>query len=583
MNRDAICRQSKGCSVRVFAITFKISPVLFLAFVAASALYSHAPSQLPAVNAAASFTVNSTDDAVDDSPGDGACSTSASQCTLRAAIMETNALIGPDTITLPSAIYTLTIPNAGPYEPASGDLDVWEDLTIRGDGAATTIIQACNSGVGPCTGIDRVFHLSGGTIEISGVTVRNGSTSGDYPGGRGGGIFVSAYTAVQLVDVHVTDSAADNGGGIYQMGAGGTLTLTNVTISRNTATRFGGGIWSASVLRVDRSIFSGNHGLWGGGIRVDGGELEITNSTFSGNTADEFGGGVFVNDTTTIQSSTLADNVAPSGASLFVGGTTAVATLRNTVITSNGVDCGTTSSTIASAGHNVSSDTSCNLAGTGDLSATDPLLGPLADNGGPTYTHALLEGSPAIDAGDNANCPTVDQRGASRPQGAGCDIGAFEIGELTTPSPTPAPIQTNLAQDAPAGTTVLQTTDLSGFAARDLIVIDPGGPNEEYSVVNGLGSLELAAPLQLAHLTGESIARLGTDIPPGDGDCSRTLDTNDLLSILRRVAGVGPFDQCVSAGNIYCNDIIDARDALAFLLYLTGMPPDVGDCPIVQL
>ena len=82
--------------------------------------------------------------------------------------------------------------------------------------------------------------------------------------------------------------------------------------------------------------------------------------------------------------------------------------------------------TITSGGGNIDNDGSCNLTGAGDQSNTDALLGPLADNGGPTLTHALGAGSPAIDAAVGSACPAVDQRGVARPQGAGCDVGAYE-------------------------------------------------------------------------------------------------------------------------------------------------------------
>ena len=82
--------------------------------------------------------------------------------------------------------------------------------------------------------------------------------------------------------------------------------------------------------------------------------------------------------------------------------------------------------TITSAGGNIGTDGSCNLIAAGDQPATAPLLGALDDNGGPTQTHALLGGSPAIDAAGAAACPATDQRGVSRPQGAACDAGAYE-------------------------------------------------------------------------------------------------------------------------------------------------------------
>jgi hypothetical protein len=81
--------------------------------------------------------------------------------------------------------------------------------------------------------------------------------------------------------------------------------------------------------------------------------------------------------------------------------------------------------TIVSNGHNLDGDGTCGLGEPTDLPGTDPLLGPLADNGGPSETHALLPGSPAIDAGP-PTCEATDQRGVPRPQEAACDIGAYE-------------------------------------------------------------------------------------------------------------------------------------------------------------
>lgn len=154
-------------------------------------------------------------------------------------------------------------------------------------------------------------------------------------------------------------------------------------------------------------------------------------------------------------------------------------------------------------------------------------------------------------------------------------------GQLTTPSPTPPPVQTTLSEDAPAGASVLQPADDSGFAQRDLVVINPDGLNEEYSVVNALGSLDLAAPLEFTHSAGETVVRVQTGIEPGDADCSKTpINVTDVLSVLRRAASTGPGDHCVAAGNVRCHDAIDALDAFDLLLFIAGFPPDVGDCPV---
>jgi Tol biopolymer transport system component len=139
-----------------------------------------------------------------------------------------------------------------------------------------------------------------------------------------------------------------------------------------------------------------------------------------------------------------------------------------------------------------------------------------------------------------------------------------------TPTPTPPPVQTDLTQDAPAGATVLQPTDPSGFAARDEIVINPGGPDQEYSVVNSLGSLDLAAPLQFSHSAGEQIVRVATGIAPGDANCNRMITAQDAISVLRRVEGLAPYDHCVAAGNVVCTDGFTALDALDILLYVSN-------------
>ena len=192
----------------------------------------------------------------------------------------------------------------------------------------------------------------------------------------------------------VSGNTAGNVGGIYNLGI---ADLTNSTVSGNTANLNGGGIYNSSSTLLT--------------IR-----LTITSSTISGNTATNgIGGGIYNNQ----------------------------ATLTNTIIAGNslGNDCVIDSfGTITSLGHNLDSDGTCGLNGPGDLSnVVDPKLGPLADNGGPTLTHALLPGSPAIDSGDDSvlGVPhnlTTDQRGPGFPrlQGAHVDIGAYEA----APAPT---------------------------------------------------------------------------------------------------------------------------------------------------
>src|SRR2546425_290335 len=152
-----------------------VSPVSLLLAVASLFL-----GAVPVV--AATFTVNSTADAVDATPGDGRCATATSSCTLRAAIQEANALAGPDTIVVPAGTYVLTIAGQGEDAAATGDLDVTDDVSITGAGPDSTIIDG--------NGIDRVFQTSNSVSNgtISNLTIRNGNPG---PGGYGGGIYNS--------------------------------------------------------------------------------------------------------------------------------------------------------------------------------------------------------------------------------------------------------------------------------------------------------------------------------------------------------------------------------------------------------
>jgi hypothetical protein len=157
----------------------------------------------------------------------------------------------------------------------------------------------------------------------------------------------------------------------------------------------------------------------GGAFYQVEGVARLVNVTFAGNSAaggtgpripagDGFGGAIYTtNGTLWLGNSILA--YSPSGGNAF--------------------------GPLTDGGHNLSSDASCSFTNAGSLNNTDPLLGPLADNGGPTLTMALLAGSPAIDAGDDALAPALDQRGVRRPQGAHSDMGAFEFIERAWLSP----------------------------------------------------------------------------------------------------------------------------------------------------
>lgn len=160
----------------------------------------------------------------------------------------------------------------------------------------------------------------------------------------------------------------------------------------------------------------------GGGINNDSaGSLTVSNSTFSGNFGGLAGGGISAGGAVTVTSSTFYSNTAGG----LVNGGSNVVTVKNTIVANNtSYNC---SGTITSLGHNLESANTCGFSAAGDLPNTNPLVGRLANNGGPTLTHALLPGSSAINAGTNAGCPATDQRGVPRPQFGTCDIGAFEF------------------------------------------------------------------------------------------------------------------------------------------------------------
>src|SRR5207245_954966 len=184
---------------------------------------------------------------------------------------------------------------------------------------------------------------------------------------------------------------------------------------------------------IQRSLFYGNSGYISGGGILNGGSLTLTNSTVSGNSA-YYGGGIYNRGTLSMNSCTIAFNTEPAGhGGVYSYGATL--TTRNTIMADNRDPSGSGdfSGTITSAGHNLlQNPTGATIVGdpTGDIYGVDPLLGPLADNGGPTLTHAA--GSPVVDLGDNTNAPATDQRGFPRVVDGNLDgvaiidIGAFE-------------------------------------------------------------------------------------------------------------------------------------------------------------
>jgi CSLREA domain-containing protein len=264
-----------------------------------------------------------------------------------------------------------------------------------------------------------------GSATLTNSTV-SGNTSLAHFGAGGGGILNK--DTLTLSDSIVSGNTAEYGGGIQNFAS---MTLTNSTIISNTVpVGSGGGIdnENGSVTLTDSTVSVNRASDRGAGIDNENGSVTLTDSTVSVN----LGFGITNIGTLTLTNSTISGNTAPNefyGAGITNFGTVA---LTGTILSTNvpGPNC---KGPIGEGqGYNLDSGTSCGFSRTTDLTNTDPLLGPLADNGGPTPTMALLPGSPAIDHGDThaTGCPATDQRGRPRPDEASdigaCDIGAYE-------------------------------------------------------------------------------------------------------------------------------------------------------------
>jgi beta-glucanase (GH16 family) len=296
-------------------------------------------------------------------------------------------------------------------------------LTISGGGTLRAFVIDPNI----TATIHNLKVANGFGFELAGGILNNGTLKLDH---------------VIVANNRVDTSGEDfwkGGAGIYS-GENSTLTLIDSTVADNIAAQSnGGGVFAyfRTVVRIERSTISGNSANVGGGLRTLG-DTRIVNSTISGNSTYGWMGGAFfhTDGVMHVVNSTIANNSAPAGTTggAFVGTFTdasATLTLSNSLLAGNsGTQCfyapfGSGVVTLTSLGHNLFADASC-FPAANDLVVGDALIGPLAANGGPTATHALLDGSPGIDAADAAACPPTDQRGVRRPQGAGCDIGAFE-------------------------------------------------------------------------------------------------------------------------------------------------------------
>jgi CSLREA domain-containing protein len=312
------------------------------------------------------------------------------------------------------------------------------------NGAA--IYNGANPATGPLTVNDSTFtannaNQSGGGIENrfgNRLTVNGSTFDANGANNFGGGIHNIASGVVFVNDSAFTGNAANTGAAINNDDTG-SLTITRSIISGNHAV-VGGGISNKNGgLDVYNSTISGNDASEGGGAYNHVATMNFYNSTVSGNTATSIGGGIYYTfqgqSNGTIQNCTITNNHAPNGGGVMVFNGSSVVRAGNTILARNtGSQGPDLYGTIYSSGYNILGTTGGSygnfVATTGDqvgqFSVIDPLLAPLADNGGLTRTHLPLTGSPAIDSG-NAFGETADQRGFTRTVNGTTDIGAVEI------------------------------------------------------------------------------------------------------------------------------------------------------------
>ena len=348
----------------------------------------------------------------------------------------------------------LTLANSSVSNSATPSGNNQQGGGIFNDAAATLTVTGS-------TITDNYAGCEGGGIYSSNaqLTVINSTISGNGANsllrcfGTGGGIFYNGGGTVTVTNSIISGNGAAFGGGMGSHLPGGTtVTVTDTTISGNGAgascenCATGGGIYNAGqTLTVTNTTVSDNFADLAAGV-FNGGKpasLNVINSTLSGNQARLEGGGISNGANLTVTNSTFGGNSAPFGGSA-IDNFQAAAQIGNTIL--NAGEFGGTilnnGGTVTSLGYNVASDDGGGvLTGPGDQINTDPMLGPLQENGGPTFTHELLAGSPAINAGDPSFTPPpdYDQRGPgfARVVNGRIDIGSFEM-QGPTPTPTPS-------------------------------------------------------------------------------------------------------------------------------------------------
>jgi hypothetical protein len=442
--------------------------------------------------AAPTVTVDTMDDGYD-----GTC---ADDCSIRDAIASVD---DGGTVRIPPGSYPLSVSGAGGIE--AGDLDLDRPVRIVGTGPLGAFLDGSALG-------DRIFDVAA-SVELHRMTLLGGSQVGT------GGLVRVASGRARIADATLVGGLAQNGGAVA-VGAGAAVRLVRSWVSSSMASGRGGAIFALGVATVVRSALSETEAAAGGGVWVaDTASVLLSNSTISGASALRGGGGLHVRGAADLRSATIARNAATTGGGVFATPAADVVSSASVFEGNQATDrAPTCSRPLTTGGRNVADGAGCGLDGPGDRTRVDPLLGPLRSNGGPTPTHALRIGSPAVGNG-GASCPAVDQRGAPRRD---CDSGAYELvfclGRPVTIVGTP------------------RHDDLSGGLGRDVFLGQGGNDDFQGSIAadracGGRGNDHLIGGPDDDRLTGGA----GRDVLEGEGGDDR-LD------------GGGDRDRCLGDG-----------------------------------
>lgn len=407
---------------------------------------------------------------------------------------------GLDVIDLdPGCTYQLDVVH-NTVEGNNGTPSITSEIVINGNGA--TVRRDVGSGKSAI----RLFHVSqGGILTLNDLTLRDG---------------------VGMEPVDVADPIRNSGGAIFN---NGTLTVNSCVFDLNKAKLKGGAVYNAGTMTVTNTTFYdnmvniGNEAGESGGAIYNTGTATLTGSTLNMNAASQSGAGIANSGTMTVTNSTITNNATTlagiaSGAAVMNSGSITISyttiaenystaagavfsatdtiEIHNSIIADNyGGDC-SYPATSAILGMNINSDGSC-----GAMTTADPLLEPLAHNGGPTMTHAIPVGSPARDAAFGL-CPPTDQRGVARPQGAACDLGSYEYEGIVP---------------------VSDSSLISGIVFNDINgdgLIDPGeDPLAGVELVLASGTCAAPGPAQTALSAADGSYQFEIDPPSAGTNC----------------------------------------------------------------